>query len=183
MRYYQIRETDIANGQGIGVALFVQGCHFNCPGCFNPETHDFNGGKEWTKEVEEEFLKLIDRPYIKRVSILGGEPLAKENVHTVFHIIDKIKEMYPDKTIWLYTGHTFELMQDKFHEYKYTSFAPNADEWLTRWEIITMIDVLVDGPFQEDKKDPKLSFRGSSNQRLIDVQKSLQQGEIVLWTL
>lgn len=173
MRYYQIRETDIANGQGIGVALFVQGCHFNCPGCFNPETHDFNGGKEWTKEVEEEFLKLIERPYIKRVSILGGEPLAKENVYTVYCVIRRIKEMYPDKKIWLYTGYTWENCVT-WYDHNYRQFERSL--------VIDLCDVLVDGPFQEDKKDPKLSFRGSSNQRLIDVQKSLQQGEIVLWT-
>lgn len=178
MRYHLIRETDIANGQGIGVALFVQGCHFNCPGCFNPETHDFNGGKEWTKEVEEEFLKLIDRPYIKRVSVLGGEPLAKENVQTVFHIIDKIKEMYPDKKVWLYTGYTWEncdmFYGEIVHNHNYRQFERSV--------VIELCDVLIDGTFQEDKKDPKLQFRGSSNQRIIDVKKSLQQGEIVLWT-
>lgn len=178
MRYYQIRETDIANGQGIGVALFVQGCHFNCPGCFNPETHDFSGGKEWTKEVEEEFLKLIDRPYIKRVSILGGEPLAEENVVVVRRIIEQIKLIHPNKKIWLYTGFTWEnsiLLPEKV-------VCPDNYDHFLRHLTAKLCDVLVDGPFQEDKKDPKLSFRGSSNQRLIDVQKSFQQGEIILWT-
>ena len=164
MRYAQIRKMDISNGEGIGVSLFVQGCHFHCNGCFNIETWDFNGGKEWTKEVENEFLDLIDRPYIKRVSVLGGEPLADENVDDVLKLLIEIKTNYPDKEIWLYTGYTIEDLTNKFVEYQYTPFAYDADKWLTRYEIISKCDVLVDGRFEEDKKDLSLKFRGSSNQ-------------------
>ena len=104
MRYAQITPFEVCNGKGAGVSLFVQGCHFHCDGCFNKETWDFCGGKEWTEEVENKFFELIDRSYIKRVTILGGEPLAGENVETVFELIKKIKEKFPTKDIWLYTG-------------------------------------------------------------------------------
>lgn len=192
MRYAQIRNMDISNGEGIGVALFVQGCHFHCKDCFNQETWDFNGGKEWGDKTEDEFVELIKRPYIKRVSILGGEPLADENLDDVLHLVQRIKNefynttVYSDtecenhnilnenlqqmrvlfknnKTVWLYTGYTFEqcLLDEK------------------RNNILKYIDVMVDGRFENDKKDLSLKFRGSSNQRVIDVQKSLETGEIV----
>jgi len=182
MRYAKIDECEVVNGIGCGTSIYVQGCHFRCPGCFNSEAWDFNGGKKWTNEIEDEFLELINRPYIKRVSILGGEPFSDENVGRVHRIVDRIKSIYPDKKIWLYTGYTFDLLQNKFYEYQYTPFAPGADEWLTRWEIISMVNVLVDGRFEEDKKDLTLVFCGSSNQRIIDVKKSLEKGEVVLWT-
>ena len=105
MRYNQIRECDIANGEGIGVALFVQGCHFKCKNCFNPETWDFNGGKEWTPEVEDKFIELASRPYIKRISLLGGECLADENLDGVLNLVNRFRLLLPEKTIWLYTGY------------------------------------------------------------------------------
>ena len=108
MRYASIRELDISNGEGVGVSLFVQGCHFKCLGCFNSETWDFNGGKEWTEEIENKFLELAARPYIKRISILGGEPLAKKNYLEVKFLLQKLKQKYPDKKIWLFSGYTFE---------------------------------------------------------------------------
>ena len=108
MRYSQIREMDISNGSGVGISLFVQGCHFHCKGCFNQETWDFNGGNEWTPEIEKKFLELANRPYIKRISILGGEPLANENVSTVMELIQKLKRQYPEKEsvalYWIYVG-------------------------------------------------------------------------------
>ena len=107
MRYASIRDIDITNGEGIGVALFVQGCPYHCLNCFNPETWDFCGGKEWTVETEERLFQLINRPYIKRVSILGGEPLAEQHRIDVLHLICRIKERFPDKEIWLWTGRTF----------------------------------------------------------------------------
>lgn len=107
MRYAQIRKMDISNGEGIGISLFVQGCHFHCKNCFNQETWDFKGGKEWTPAVEEGFIKLAGKPYIKRISILGGEPLADENVKAVYDLIVHLREIYGDsKEIWLYTGYT-----------------------------------------------------------------------------
>lgn len=181
MRFAQIRSMDISNGEGIGVSLFVQGCPFHCFNCFNPDTWDFNGGKEWTEETKDKFLKLIDRPYIKRVSFLGGEPLAKENIAEICELIRDIKKMFPDKTIWLYTGFQFELLQSEYNEYSYTPFANDADEWFTRWEIINNVDILVDGRYIDDLKDYKLAWRGSNNQKVIDIQKTLKQERIVLY--
>jgi anaerobic ribonucleoside-triphosphate reductase activating protein len=152
---------DISNGEHIGVSLFVQGCRFCCKGCFNKETWDFNGGKEWTQEVEDKFFDLINRPYIKRVSILGGEPLADGNKLVVLDLIKKIKDKYPNKSIWLYTGYTFEEISS-LNNLRY-------------------IDVLVDGRYIEEQKDLTLKFRGSKNQRLIDIQKTLKENKIVLY--
>ena len=183
MRYAQIRSLDVSNGEGCGVALFVQGCPFNphCKNCFNPETWDFNGGKEWTEETKNKFLKLIDRPYIKRVSLLGGESLAEQNLDDVLSLVKEIRISFPEKTIWLYTGYNFNLLKSKYNEYKYTPFAANADEWLTRWEIISNVNVLVDGEYIDEQKDLTLKFRGSKNQRVIDIPESLKQGKVVLY--
>lgn len=181
MRYAQIRSMDISNGEGVGVSLFVQGCPFHCKNCFNSETWDFNGGKEWTEETKNKFMELIDRPYIKRVSLLGGECLAEQNLDEVLSLIKEIRISYPEKTIWLYTGYNFDLLNSKYNEYKYTSFAANADEWLTRWEIISNVDVLVDGEYIDEQKDLTLKWQGSKNQHVIDVKQSLAQNKMVLY--
>lgn len=166
MRYAQIRSMDISNGEGIGVSLFVQGCPYHCKGCFNKETWDFDGGKEWNIETHSAFIGLVSKPYVKRVSILGGEPLVAENVKTVTEILRDIRHIFGDsKTIWIYSGNTFEnlIKDDKC------------------CKALTYADVLVDGAFIEEYKDLTLHFRGSKNQRLIDIQKSLKTGEIKLW--
>lgn len=142
MRYASIRDMDISNGNGIGVALFTQGCHFHCKNCFNKSTWDFDGGKEFTRETCNKFMKLVNRPFIKRVSILGGEPLAKENVDDVCNILKQIK----NKTIWVYTGHTFETVKN--------------------YDIMKYIDYLVDGQYVDELRDLTLEFRGSSNQNI-----------------
>lgn len=108
MRYASIRNLDISNGENVGVSLFVQGCPFHCHNCFNSNTWDFNGGKEWTPQIKERFIQLIDRPYIKRISFLGGECLADQNLHEVLQLIKEIRNLFPNKTIWLYTGYSWE---------------------------------------------------------------------------
>lgn len=196
-----MRNMDISNGEGIGAALFVQGCNHRCKGCFNSDTWDFSGGNEWTQEVKDEFLKLIDKPHIKRVSILGGCPLADENVEDVFELIKDIKRLYPTKKIWLYTGYTWEetmsyeselkhakdtLEQNSnqryYRIYKDSMFTYKPDSYTLRKEIISLCDILVDGRYIDELRDLTLKFRGSSNQRLIDVKKSLEQNEVVLWS-
>ena len=157
MRYASIRDLDISNGNDIGVALFTQGCHFHCKNCFNKSTWDFDGGKEFTKETCDKFMKLVNRPFIKRVSILGGEPLAKENVDDVCNALKQIK----NKTIWVYTGYTFETVKN--------------------YDIMKYIDYLVDGQYVDELRDLRLKFRGSSNQRIIDVQKSLKENKVILY--
>ena len=181
MRFASMRNLDISNGEGVGVSLFVQGCDRHCFNCFNPDTWDFNGGKEWTEETKNKFIKLIDRPYINRISVLGGEPLAERNLDEVLSLIKEIRISFPEKSIWLYTGYDFDLLNSKYNEYKYTPFAANADEWLTRWEIISNVDVLIDGEYIDEQRDITLKWRGSSNQRVIDVKQSLAQNKVVLY--
>lgn len=184
MRYAQIRSMDISNGEGVGVSLFVQGCPFHCKNCFNSDTWDFNGGKEWTEEIKDKFMKLIDRPYIKRVSFLGGECLADQNLDEVLKLVKQIRISFPEKTIWLYTGFEWnqimnmQVMQPIFSCKDLESKIQNI---LKRQEIIKMCDVLVDGEYIDEQKDLTLKFRGSKNQRVIDVKKSLAQNKVVLY--
>lgn len=165
MRYSKIREMDISNGEGVGVSLFVQGCHFHCKGCFNQETWDFDGGYPWTHQIEDKFLALADKPYIKRVSILGGEPLCDENVIDVSNLIKKIKTEYPDKLIWLYTGYDFsEIM-------KSAEFGASYYD-LLRKHCVLNVDVVVDGKFQIENQDiynEHIVWAGSTNQRVIRI--------------
>lgn len=170
---------DISNGEGIGAALFVQGCKFRCNNCFNPETWDFSGGKEWTTEIKDKFIELANRPYIKRISILGGEPLAEENLDDVLDLVNRIRLSCPNKSIWLYTGYTWEDIWKNTKEYNKCNLHPNDKQ---RY-ILSLCDVLIDGRYIDSQRDITLQYRGSSNQRLIDVQKSLQKGEIVLWQI
>lgn len=182
IRYAQIRSMDLSNGEGIGIALFVQGCRFRCSNCFNPETWDFNGGKEWTSEIKDKFIKLASRQYIKRISILGGEPLAEENLDDVLELVNEFRLSFPQKSIWLYTGFYWEEIFEP-------SFTEQSQEWIGKYlkqckirkRIISQCDVLIDGRYIESQRDITLPYRGSTNQRLIDIKKTLQAGEIVLW--
>lgn len=168
MRYASIRSMDISNGEGVGVSLFVQGCHFHCRNCFNQDTWDFSGGKEWNREIEDEFMKLVNRPYIKRVSLLGGEPLADENVLDIMRLINRIKTECPDKKIWCYTGYTWEQIFPIVNPYLNLTQAE-----MTRQNAVKSCDILVDGRFVEEEKDLSLEFRGSENQRIIDVKERM----------
>lgn len=170
---------DISNGENLGVSLFVQGCRFQCKNCFNKETWDFSGGKEWTEEVENKFFGLIDKPYIKRVSILGGEPLADKNVLDVFNLIKRLKVKFSNKNIWLYTGYTWNQI---FYPIITDDFNPERDKLLDcRKGAVELCDVLVDGRYMDELKDLTLKFRGSSNQRVIDVKQSLTENKVVLY--
>ena len=172
IRYAQIRECDVSNGEGVGVALFVQGCNFHCYNCFNKDTWDFNGGKEWTPEVEDKFIGLASRPYIKRISLLGGECLADENLDGVLNLVNKIRLSMPEKTIWLYTGFQWEEIFTKWITDKNQS---------KRRKIISQCNVLVDGKYIESQRNNTLKWKGSNNQRVINIVETLQKGEIVLW--
>lgn len=173
MRYAKIREMDISNGESVGVSLFVQGCHFHCHGCFNSETWDFSGGKEWTEKIENKFIELAGKPYIKRISILGGEPLADENVSTVFSIVQKLRKAYPDKKIWIYTGY---LWDDICNVNETINFNQQSIE-LTRLMTVKLADIVVDGQFQLENQDlynEKIVWAGSTNQRVINVKEQLK---------
>lgn len=184
MRYAQIRSMDISNGEGVGVSLFVQGCPFHCKNCFNSETWDFNGGKEWTEEIEEKFMKLIDRPYIKRVSFLGGECLAEQNLDEVLKLVKEIRISFPEKTIWLYTGFCWNDIMCSFAGLQADYVVldkKDIEAWEKRKKIISNVDILVDGEYIDEQKDLSLRFRGSKNQSVIDVKQSLAQNKIVLY--
>ncbi|MFQ9785730.1 MAG: anaerobic ribonucleoside-triphosphate reductase activating protein [Mediterraneibacter faecis] len=179
MNYSQIRSMDISNGEGVGIALFVQGCHFHCPSCFNQDTWDFNGGKEWTEKTKETFLKLADKPYIKRVSFLGGECLSNENLEGVYDVIKDVKELFPDKKIWMYTGYTWESI---FNPIVTDNLDLERDRLIElRQEVVKMTDILIDGQYIHEQRGMNLKFRGSKNQRVIDVKESLKQGKIILY--
>lgn len=162
MRYNKIRKMDIANGPGVRVSIFLQGCSFNCKNCFNPDTHDFNGGLEFTDEVIEEVLDLCSKDYIKGLSILGGEPMHPFNIRGTIKLAKAFKERFPNKTIWSWSGFLMENIIDK--------------------EVFNYIDVLVDGQFVEELKNPTLKWCGSENQRVIDVGETLRCGKIVLYS-
>lgn len=198
MRYSSMRNLDISNGEGVGVSLFVQGCPFHCFGCFNSDTWDFNGGREWTEKTKDKFMKLINRPYIKRISFLGGECLAEQNLDEILSLIKQIRISFPDKTIWLYTGyHVFINYPESHRQHKVIlSTRPNTstniiyddelffkkkEEDRKRSEIIFNVDVLVDGEYIDEQKDLSLKWRGSKNQRVIDVKQSLAQNKMVLY--
>lgn len=161
MRYNKIRKMDIADGPGVRVSIFMQGCTFNCKNCFNPETHDFNGGKEFTDDTIARVLELCENENIEGLSILGGEPMHPKNIDGTTKLAKEFKEKYPNKNIWVWTGFLFDKdLKDK--------------------EVMKYIDVLVDGQYVDELHDPKLKWKGSSNQRVIDVQESLKQNEVVL---
>lgn len=161
MNYITIYKNDIANGVGIGVVIFTAGCRCNCHKCHNPEAWDFNAGKPFTKEAENEVFEALDKPYISRLTFSGGHPLDPKNLQTVTSFARKIKERFTDKSIWIYTGYLWENVK----------YLP----------VMQYTDVLVDGKFEYKLKDISLAFRGSKNQRVIDVQKSLLKNRVILY--
>lgn len=171
MYYGEIKKCDIANGEGVRVSLFVSGCTHHCLGCFNQDTWDFGYGKEYTDETEREILDALSPEYINGLSLLGGEPFEPQNQQVLVQLLRKVREQYPQKNIWCYTGYLYdkELLSESRARCEHTD------------EMLSMIDVLVDGRFVEALKDIRLVFRGSSNQRIIDVKKSMGSGEIILW--
>lgn len=170
MNYCEIKKCDIANGIGVRVSLFVSGCRNHCDECFQPETWDFGYGKPFTAETEEMLLSLLAPEYINGLSLLGGEPFEPENQRALLPFLRRVKERYPNKTIWAFSGYIYEdLMSDKY---------PSCIE--TK-HILSLLDVLVDGRYMKELKDISLRFRGSSNQRIIDVQKTISQDKIILW--
>ncbi|MBR0079615.1 MAG: anaerobic ribonucleoside-triphosphate reductase activating protein [Synergistaceae bacterium] len=160
MHYGAIKKTDIANGSGVRVSLFVSGCRNHCKGCFQPQTWDFEYGQPFTKDTEDEIIKALCPSWIQGFSILGGEPMEPENQKTLLPFIKRIRQKYSDKDIWLYSGYVYEEIKD--------------------FELLQYVDVLVDGPFMEEMKDPSLAFRGSRNQRILNVPESLKAGKAVL---
>ena len=171
MYYGEVKYSDIANGPGVRTSLFVSGCTHHCKGCFNEETWDFNFGKPFTKEVEDEIIETLRPAYIAGLTILGGEPMEVVNQKVLCPFIDRVRAEVPGKNIWIYSGYTWEELTDEENK------RCHCEETN---EILKNIDVLVDGEFKLDLKNISLKFRGSSNQRIIDVKKSLEENAVVL---
>ena len=173
MNYAKIRKCDVANGPGVRVTLFVSGCNHHCKNCFNPEAWNFDYGNKFTEKEEKQILDDLKPDYITGLSLLGGEPFEQVNQEGLAPLVEKVKQTYPDKKIWCYSGFTFDeqilgkMIKEEHRE--------------TTKKMLDNIDYIVDGKFVDELRDPKLQFRGSSNQRIIDVKKSLAQNEIVLW--
>lgn len=173
MNYASIKPVDVANGTGVRVSLFVSGCTHRCKGCFNSEAWDFDYGDLYTEETQKYILSCLDKTYIRGLSLLGGEPFDPHNQDTLIKLLKDVKEKFPQKDIWCYTGYDFD--KDLNGEF--------AEQNKSTSELLSMIDILVDGEFVLALKNPSLKFRGSSNQRIIDVQASLKSGETVLCDL
>ncbi len=179
MNYAAIKKTDIANGPGVRVSLFVSGCRHHCKGCFNPETWDFNYGKPFTDKTEQELIEALQPDYIKGFSLLGGDPFEPENCIVVSKLVKKIKRIYPKKTIWCYTGYDFEKdILNKSYRVAPKDSRGYLCECITA--MLDSIDVLVDGEFKEELKVIDLRFRGSTNQRIINVSESMKHKSTVL---
>ena len=171
MYYGQIKNCDIANGEGVRVTLFVSGCTNHCEGCFQPETWDFCYGKPFTAETENEILAMLAPPYISGLTLLGGEPFEPENQRALLPFVERVRRTYPEKTVWAFSGFTIEeLLQDGSH--------PRCE---VTDKLLSLLDVLVDGRFVLAKKNISLRFRGSENQRLLDMPKTLRENKPMLW--
>lgn len=170
MNYGSIKKYDIANGTGVRVSLFVSGCTHHCKGCFNSETWDFNYGKEYTEKTEQEILNALNFTHIAGLTLIGGEPMEPSNQRVLLTLVKKVRKLYPEKNIWCYTGYTLEndLLKESRARCEVTD------------ELLSYIDILVDGEFELNKKNIMLKFRGSENQRIILLKETLKSGQIIL---
>ena len=173
MYFGAIKKSDVANGEGIRTTLFVSGCTNKCKNCFNPETWSFTYGSPFTEEIAEDILKTFESPFISGLTLLGGEPMEPENQKDLLPFIRKFKERYPEKTLWLYTGNLYEELTRGVG--KHPKCIAETEE------LLSYVDILVDGRFEEDKKSLGIRFRGSTNQRVIDMNKTREIGEITIW--
>lgn len=171
MYYAAIKKTDVANGPGVRVSLFVSGCTHHCKGCFNQEAWDFHYGRPYTQEIEDEVLAALRPSYIAGLTLLGGEPFEPQNQAALLPLLRRVRRELPEKTIWAFTGYTLET----------DLLTGRLGDWTITREILSLLDVLVDGEFVQAKKDLSLRFRGSSNQRLIDLPRTLAQDSVVWW--
>jgi len=172
MNYANIKYVDVANGPGCRTSLFVSGCRHHCPGCFNAVAWDFEYGEPFTEEVQEEIISSLEPAYVKGLTVLGGEPMEPENQEALLPFLEKVRARLPKKSIWIFSGWTLEELRDEGNARCHTAFTES---------ILGLTDVLVDGRFEEDKRNLSLLFRGSENQRLIDLAKTRAAGEVVLW--
>lgn len=178
MNYHKIEKTSVANGTGVRVVLWVSGCSLHCKGCHNPETWSLNSGKPFDENAKRELFEALDKPYIQGITFSGGHPLECENVETIYLLIKEIKEKFPTKNIWLYTGYELNIF-NFISMAKGISKEDNHHNMIQK--ILSLCDIVVDGSFIEEQKDITLKWRGSCNQRVIDVKESLKRNEVILY--
>ena len=176
MNYEKIDKCSVSNGVGVRTVLWVSGCDIHCYNCQNPQTWDFNSGIPFTEDTMQEILYELTKSYIKGLTLSGGHPLAPQNLTEVYKIVKRVKMVFPDKDIWIYTGYTWEQIIDE--DKSYEDYEVNSPSPL---DVAKLCDVLVDGAYIDELRDISLQFRGSSNQRIIDVKKTLEKGKVVLW--
>ncbi len=185
MYYGEIKTCDIANGPGVRTTIFVSGCRHHCKGCFQPETWIFEYGKPFAEETRDEILKSLKPDYVRGLTILGGEPFEPENQKVLVELLKDVRKYFPKKDIWCFSGYLFEELtgeQKCVIKQNDESLSDNHPRCDVTDEMLSLIDILVDGEFEQDKRDLSLQFRGSSNQRIIRVAESLAAGEVVLWS-
>lgn len=179
MNYLQITHEDVCNGNGLRVSLWVSGCSHRCLNCHNPETWDKDGGFQFDENIQKEIFECLSKEYIDGITLTGGDPLFIHNLDDILFLIQKIRNLFPNKTIWIYSGYTWNQIM---HPIITDNFSPQRDELLNkRKQIVSLCDVLVDGEYIDEKRDITLKWRGSSNQRVIDVKQSLVKNQIVLY--
>lgn len=181
INYHNITHDDMNNGDGLRVVLWLSGCSHHCYNCQNPQTWNPDSGIPFDESAKQEIFTELSKDYISGITFSGGDPLHENSLNEVLELVQEIRTSFSDKTIWLYSGYDFDLLNSKYNEYKYIPFAANADEWLTRWEIISNVDVLVDGEYIDGQKDLTLKWRGSKNQHVINVKESIKNNKIILY--
>ncbi len=183
MNYIKITKNDIANGEGVRVVLWLSGCSHNCKGCHNPQTHNPKNGTLFDERAKKELFKALGKTYVSGITFSGGDPLNNNNLQEVLNLIEEIRQVFPNKTIWLYTGYTWEeIMKYEFgSEYIKNDNVGYWNSDALRQIVVSKCDILVDGLYEEDKRDITLRWRGSSNQRVIDVRQSIKSNKVVLF--
>lgn len=181
MYYSGIEPCDVLNGEGFRTVIWVSGCSMGCKGCFNPSTHNPCYGQEYTQETENYLLECLSKDYIDGITITGGNPLEDYNLDTVLNLVNRIRLLLPEKTIWLYTGYEWEFIKESFEESKKFLQASWKDNLIKRYKIVSQCDVLVDGRYIDSQRNISAKWRGSTNQRVIDIQESLKQNKVVLY--
>mgnify|MGYP004446675193 CR=1 FL=1 len=179
MNYLKIEHEDVCNGIGLRVVLWLSGCSHHCYNCQNPQTWNPDSGIQFDESAKQEIFTELSKDYISGITFSGGDPLYEYNLDEVLKLVQEIRISFPEKTIWLYTGYNFDLLKLEYNEYKL--YAANPTISPVRWEIISNIDVLVDGEYIDEQKDLSLKFRGSKNQHVIDVRQSLAQNKMILY--
>ena len=181
MNYHTITYPDQNNGDGLRIVLWLSGCSHHCYNCQNPQTWNPYSGIPFDESAKQEIFNELSKDYISGITFSGGDPLHENNLDEVLKLTKQIRISFPEKTIWLYTGYNFDLLKSQYDEYKYTPFAANANEWLTRWEIISNVDVLVDGEYIDEQRDLSKKWAGSKNQRVIKVRETIKNNKIILY--